>query len=262
MILLLFARSFMERVVIKMEPQKENSKMISRQVMAGGLLCLFLLVLAAALFYSPLFIVRNVVVKGNAYVSETEICQIAGLKGQENMFSLTTSEMQQKLGRDLRIEQATVRRVFPSTLEIQVAERFPLATIAGDYGFLDLCKTGLVLDAYKNLKGLQVPMITGAAGHDLYIGDRIEDPMVQKILEFLSYMDAQSRQQLSEVHIVAPDRMIAYTTGAVQIRLGAAERLEEKAENTQKFLGELKTLKYPIEYIDFNYSSPFIKFRK
>ena len=248
--------------MIKMEPQEENAKMISRQFMAGCLLFLFLTVLAAALFYSPLFIVRNVVVKGNAYVSETEIRQIAGLKGRENMFSLTTSEMQQKLSRDLRIEQATVRRVFPSTLEIQVTERFPVATIAGDYGFLDLCKTGIVLDAYRNLKGLQVPVITGASGHDLYVGDQIEDPLVQKILEFLSYMDADSRQQLSEVHIAAPDRLIAYTTSAVQIRLGDVDRLEEKAKNTQKFLGELKTMKYPIEYIDFNYSSPFIKFRK
>ena len=54
---------------------------------------------------------------------------------------------------------------------------------------------------------------------------------------------------------------MAYTTGAVQLRIGRMERLDEKAEITRNFLAELKNAKHPIDYIDFNYTSPFIKFK-
>ena len=37
------------------------------------------------------------------------------------------------------------------------------------------------------------------------------------------------------------------------------ERLEQKAEQTQDFLQELKITKYPMEYIDLSYTKPFVK---
>lgn len=245
-----------------MEPQQEKRRVFSKQAAAMLIGMVVLVVFAVAIVYSPFFIVKSVIIKGNQYVSEQEIRQVAGIKGQENMFLLTTSLMQQRLNKDLRIEQATVRRSFPSTLEVTVTERVPVATIACNYGFLDLGQTGVVLNAYRKFKTMQVPAITGVTLDDLYIGDQVENITVQKALEFLSYLDEESRRQLSEVNVAEPEHITAYTTGGVQIRLGTTERMAEKAKNTQNFLADLKSMKYPIEYIDFNYSAPFVKFKK
>jgi cell division protein FtsQ len=245
-----------------MEPQQEKRRVFSKQAAAMLIGMVVLVVFAVAIVYSPFFIVKSVIIKGNQYVSEQEIRQVAGIKGQENMFLLTTSLMQQRLNKDLRIEQATVRRLFPSTLEVTVTERVPVATIACNYGFLDLGQTGVVLSAYRKFKTMQVPAITGVTLDDLYVGDQVENITVQKALEFLSYLDEDSRRQLSEVNVAEPEHITAYTAGGVQIRLGTTERMVEKAKNTQNFLADLKSMKYPIEYIDFNYSAPFIKFKK
>jgi Cell division septal protein len=245
-----------------MEPQQEKRRVFSKQIATMLIGLVVFVVLAVTLVYSPFFIVKSIIIKGNQYVSEQEIREAAGIKGQENMFLLTTSVMQQRLNKDLRIEQATVRRVFPSTIEITVAERMPVATIACSYGFLDLGQTGLVLNAYRKFKTMQVPAITGLALNDLYVGDQVENITVQKALEFLSYLDEASRRQLSEVNVAEPEHITAYTASGVQIRLGSTERMAEKAKSTQNFLVDLKSAKYPIEYIDFNYSAPFIKFKK
>ena len=102
-----------------------------------------------------------------------------------------------------------------------------MATVNCNYGYLDLDRNGVVLDSYKSLKTMQIPMITGAAVHDLYIGDEVV--------------------------------MYSATERPVQIRLGKLERLDEKARLTEDFLKDLATNPHPVEYVDFNYTTPFIK---
>ena len=57
------------------------------------------------------------------------------------------------------------------------------------------------------------------------------------------------------------DYVVAYTntSKAVQIRLGKLERLEEKARLTEDFLQDLELNPHRVEYVDFNYTAPFIK---
>ena len=70
-----------------------------------------------------------------------------------------------------------------------------------------------------------------------------------------------SLNKLSEIAVVGPDYIVAYTNTAkaVQIRLGKLERLEEKARLTEDFLQDLEMNPHPVEYVDFNYTAPFIK---
>ena len=244
---------------------KENNgkkRRFARQTIGFLLLLLLFAVVTVAIACTPVFSIRSIVIQGNSYVSKEDICQITGVREQQNIFVVTTSDMQQRLLHDLRIEQASVRRVLPSTIEIQVTERIPLATVACQYGFLDIEQNGIVLDAFKKLKTPTLPAITGVTVPDIYIGDRVEQEEVQNVLVFLAALDEEGRKQLSEINIASSGHLLAYTTGGIQIRLGDFSRMKEKAAHTQEFLKELKTMKYPVEYIDFTYASPFIKFKK
>ncbi|MFA6850521.1 MAG: FtsQ-type POTRA domain-containing protein [Selenomonadaceae bacterium] len=239
-----------------------KSHMISKRTVTIIIVSAFFCIALAVLLVSPLFKVRNIKVVGNMYIPTEDVCRIAGAFEGENIFQLHTNKMTEQLNGDLRIEKASVRRVFPSTVEIQVQERVPLARIACEYGYLEIDHEGKVLDAYRSPKNIEVPMVTGIIVRDLYVGDEIQESSVQKVLKYLTYLDPESVKQLVEIHIVLPDRAIAYTAGSVQIRIGTLERLEEKAKLTEGFLAELKIAKHPIEYIDFDFASPFIKFRK
>ena len=109
---------------------------------------------------------------------------------------------------------------------------------------------------------MQIPLITGVKAHGKYVGDSVSDETVQQMLAFLSQLDVGALNQISEITLLRPGYIVAYTTGSVQIRLGALERLEEKAKLTQTFLDDLRENPHPIEYVDFSYESPFIKLRQ
>ena len=239
-----------------------KKKSRGRRRLARGVV--WLLATGAILFlmvYTPLFTLREIKLIGATYLTPDDILRVGQIYYGEPLFQLETDSITTRLSNDLRVEEVTVRRSLPSTLEVEVVERKPVATINCDYGYLDLDRNGKVIDSYKDLKGLAVPMITGARVEDLYIGDDIDDEQVKKILYYLQQMDDESLNKISEVAIVDADYVVAYTdmARAVQIRIGKLERLEEKARLTENFLKDLETNPHPVEYVDFNYTAPFIK---
>ena len=214
--------------------------------------------------YVPLFTLREIKLVGAKYLTSDDIIKIADIYLGEPLFQLETDQVAARLMNDLRIEEVNVRRNLPNSLEVNIKERKPVATIVCDYGYLDLDRQGIVIDSYKNLKTMKIPMITGVKVSDLYIGDEVKDPTVKKILEFLQKINENSLNKISEISIKSEDYLIAYTNTekAVQIRIGKPERLEEKARLTEDFLEDLDKNPNAVEYVDFNYTAPFIKLAK
>lgn len=224
----------------------------------------FLIVSATVLgffVYVPFFTLSEIKLIGAKYLTEEDIIKVGNIYMGEQLFRLETDMVQSRLAKDLRIEEVSVRRRLPHTLEVTIKERRPLATVLCDYGYLDLDRNGVIIDSYKSLKTMQIPMITGATVRDLYIGDAVDNETVKKILEFLELLNEETLNRLSEIAIVERDYIVMYsaTKRAVQIRIGKLERLEEKARLTEDFLHDLETNPHEIEYVDFNYTNPFIK---
>ncbi|MCR5758407.1 MAG: FtsQ-type POTRA domain-containing protein [Selenomonas sp.] len=218
--------------------------------------------LMSIVVYSPLFTLQRVVIHGNTYLDEDDILTSGRLHKGEPLFQLETDEVTQNLMKDLRIESAVVRRRIPDTLDIELTERLPVATVACEYGYLDLDRQGKVIGSYKTLRKMPIPLITGVRMHDMYIGDDNKDDRVTKVLAFLAQLDAESLNHLSEINVADPNAVMAYTNQAVQIRLGNFERWEEKAKLTREFLLDLPNARHPIEFVDFSYTAPFIRLRE
>jgi len=225
---------------------------------------IFLLVSAAVLsffVYMPFFTLENIKLVGAKYLTQDDILKVGEIYMGEPLFQLETDQVQSRLAKDLRVEEVTVRRDLPHTLEVTLKERRPIATVMCNYGYLDLDHDGTVLDSYKSLKDMQIPMINGVTVRDVYIGDKVDDELIKKILDFLQRLNEDTLNRISEVAFVEEDYVVMYTATAraVQIRIGKLERLDEKARLTEDFLRDLETNPHPVEYVDFNYTAPFIK---
>jgi len=212
--------------------------------------------------YVPFFTLKEVKLIGAERLTVDDILKIGDIYIGEPIFELETDKVKNRLDQDLRIESAKVRRIVPNTLEVTLKERQAIATMVCDYGYLDVDKNGKIIDSYKNLREMSIPMITGSRIQDKYIGDDVEDELVKKILEFLQKFDAESLEKISEVAIISNDYIVAYTATekTVQIRIGKIEeRTDEKAVLVQDFLHDLENNPHDVEYADFSYTAPFIK---
>lgn len=240
---------------------KKRPRRSGRRLFKGIIFLLICGGILAFLVYTPFLTLTQIKLEGAEKMTVDDILKVGGIYMGEPIFELETNTVASRLAKDLRIEEVTVRRKLPGTLEVRVKERKPLATIVCDYGYLDLDRHGKVIDSYKNLREMAIPMITGAQVRDMYIGDDVEDSMVLQILNFLERLEPASINKLSEVAIISADYIVAYTATerAVQIRIGKMERLDEKAHLVDNFLKDLDKNPNAVEYVDFNYTAPYIK---
>ena len=188
-----------------MAKMKRSKRRLLKGIFLLGLTALIIWVLV----YVPLFTLREVKLIGATYLTKEDIIKVGNIYFGEPLFQLETDDIVRRLMQDLRIEEVKVKRELPNTLEVEIKERKPVATISCDYGYLDLDRQGKVIDSYKNLKAMPIPMITGAIVKDLYIGDDVTDEMVQKILFFLQQMSETSLNKISEIAIIGPDYVVA-----------------------------------------------------
>ena len=212
--------------------------------------------------YVPFFTLKEVKLVGAEHLTVEDILKVGDIYIGEPIFELETDKVTSRLSQDLRIESVKVRRIVPNMLEVTLKERKPSATIVCDYGYLDLDKNGKIIDSYKNLREMQIPMITGSRVQDKYIGDDVDDEIIMQILNFLEKLDSEATEKISEMAIISADYIVAYTATekSVQIRIGKLdERTDEKAFLVQDFLHDLENNPHEVEYADFRYTAPFIK---
>lgn len=239
----------------------QRGKALRRKLFLWTLLIVIVLVAAFSFLISPAFSVGTVSVEGNRYLSEADVYEIAGIPPQTNIFRLQISDIETRLQSDLRIERAQVDRRFPASVVIRLVERRPVAYLACDYGYVEVDRDGVILAAYRTMRDVRIPAVTGVTLENLYIGDNVKGQLPEAALVYLSHLGEEAIQGMSEINVAEPSQWVVYTTDSVQIRLGGAERMEEKAAMTEEFLSEMKRSNLPVEYIDFNFTSPYIKFK-
>ena len=225
-------------------------------IAAAGLVAGFLYV------NSSMFFVGEILVEGNKYIAAEDVYQVAGIPETVNIFRLNVANVKSRLVGDLRIAEADVARRFPATIVIKIKERRPVAVLAVAYGFAEVDRQGVILSVSKNLKRLQVPMVTGTEGGSLYVSDRVDTPAMNPVLEYLASLDETALNQLSEINVRSNGEMVAYSLESIPVHLGRGEKMQEKARLTGAILQEMKEKKVAVEYIDLNYAPPVIKIRR
>lgn len=244
-----------------LEYRPHERQPVPKRMFSGVLVVLVILIAGFLFLNSSFFTVTAIVAQGNKYMSSEEIYTVANIPEHSNIFRLNLSDVKERLARDLRIAQVSVSRQFPNTIIINMTERKPLAYVASSYGFVELDKQGIVLAAYKNIKKIRVPMITGVRLDTAYVSDQIDNQSVLHVLGYLANLDEETLDQLSEIN-VTEGKLNAYTNNSIQIRIGTVDKLMEKAKLTQNMLKEIKEHSLAVDYIDLNYSSPIIKFKQ
>lgn len=108
--------------------------------------------------------VRIVEVRGNRFLSEGEVRELLGPADGANILSLDIVDLKRRLRASPWLEDASVRRTLPDTLQVDVREREPLAL--AEVGRLYLMDAeGDLIDLYgARTSGFDLPIVRGLRG--------------------------------------------------------------------------------------------------
>lgn len=232
-----------------------------RQGFIGLLLVLALLVGGFVFMHSSYFTVGRVDIKGNIHLQQDEIFQIADIDPQINIFKIDKQTVRKRLMQDLRIEDVTVERKFPTTIVLSIKERRTVAFVPTNYGFVQVDRQGYALAALRSIKSMGMPLLTGIKLINVKVGDRIE-PVTHPVLEMLGELDEDALNTLSEINLTNPKAITGYTVNAIPVRFGEIQHPLEKAQLLSSVLKDIRQQKLSVEYIDIAYGTPVLKFRK
>ena len=139
---------------------KRERKRLKRQKSLRVLI--LLLIIAGMIIFmliSPIFNIEKIIVNGNEQISSDTIISLSGLEIGNNIFRNLSSEVIKNIKENAYIENVTMKRKFPNTIEISVEERKIAYQIKVVDSNVYIDYQGYILD--KSTETQNVPIIEG-----------------------------------------------------------------------------------------------------
>lgn len=208
---------------------------------------------------SPVFEVKEIRVVGNNALTVEKLVATSGINTGVNIFRLDLKSNAEKVKAIPLIKSVEINRVFPSTVEIVVQERQPIALLPIQGGFIQVDEDGFCLQN-SNLTSSQIPVVTGISFKAPVPGGKITSESLKKGLAVAKGLPAGLIPMISEIHVDG-EQVIVYTLDGIQCRLGIPGDVQQKGEVFMKVLEELKGKSKRIVYIDLSRAdSPVVKY--
>lgn len=113
---------------------------------------------------APALQVANVTVRGNERLATGEVLALVSGLRERNILTVSLGEWRERLMSSPWVEDAQLRRVLPSTVEIEIQERRPIGIGRLGTGLYLVDARGVIVDEYgPNYADLDMPIIDGLA---------------------------------------------------------------------------------------------------
>jgi len=225
-----------------------------------------------ALANSAGFRITTVAINGRKQLSQDEVLAIGGVNGRSSLLFLDAATVRDKLKTNAWIADATILKLYPGRLQIDIVERTAFALWQQDGRLSVIADDGAVLEPYMSRRFVSLPLVVGKGAADkardflalldrypqvraatkaaIYVGERrwnlrLKDGLdirlpendVGNALALLSKLDKDDKlfsRDIVSVDMRLPDRL------TVQLSEDAAKAREElfKDKKTKKKAGD------------------------
>lgn len=201
----------------------------------------------------------DVTVKGTNLFPRRKILHLSETAEPLNLFRISRSKLLCAIKEDVHVKKAEASYKWPGVLAIEVEERKPALYIKSGYSDFAKCdSTGLVLDMSDGIKDSSVPLLSGMDCGNIFIGDEISSPDIKSILNFWNGLSAEAKAAVSEL-IVKDGHLSVRMRSGFPVKLGPLNELAGKDDLFMTVFNELKGKDVRAEYIDLEYSKPYVK---
>lgn len=211
------------------------------------------------MFNSKFCNIEEIIIKGNAYLSEDEIFYKSQIKLGENIFKLDLKKTVDSLKQDPWIKDLEIKRIIPNKIIISLKERETAAIVYISEEYFILSKEGIALSKIDKLAGLSLPFISGIKVTEIKIGDTIDEPEFRTALEIINSANVILPKEFYKIKILTSDDFLLFNVDdTLKVRINKPEEIISKGDLLREALGKVVKEKLPVEYIDMRFKDSVI----
>lgn len=205
----------------------------------------------------------SIVIEGTSQLTQSELLSMCGTQEPVNLFVVSPSAIEKAIANDVRFEKAETEYFCPGVLVVRVKERIPALYIACSYkGYAQVDYNGVVMSVSDGIKEADAPVLSGVVTGNIFFGDTIKEKNVLEILGFLSKLDKEVTDSISEIAVDGSNNVKFNLRYGYPILLGNADNISDKLDIFITVFNDIKTKNIRAEYIDLTFAKPYIKLRQ
>lgn len=205
----------------------------------------------------------SIVIEGTSQLTQSELLSMCGTQEPVNLFVVSPSAIEKVIANDVRFENAETEYFWPGVLVVRVKERIPALYIACSYkGYAQVDYNGVVISVSDGIKEADAPVLSGVVTGNIFFGDTIKEKNVLEILSFLSKLDKEVTDSISEIAVDSGNNVKFNLRYGYPILLGNADNISDKLDIFITVFNDIKTKNIRAEYIDLTFAKPYIKLRQ
>jgi cell division protein FtsQ len=231
-----------------------------------GLLLLLVTAVALTVFanvWKSNLKVKRVTLEGNRIIEANELFQLAHVKQGSLIYDIDLTAIRKNLMSHCYVKDAIVERNLPSTVQLTVIERTPIALVnRAETIYLD--DDGVILPHSISKALFDLPVLSGIQlKASLPFGTVVDNSDVQEALSILKaakLVNGEMYHLISEIQLRGGNEMVLYTAeGGVPILFGEGN-VADKLVRLEVFWNEVireRGLQY-LQYVDLRYSDQIV----
>jgi len=203
------------------------------------------------------FQIDRVDIKGCSHLSALDVQALSTLLKDQPIWKVSPKAVREHLSSYKWVESARVRRVFPSTLEIVVTERKPVAVVSlPESAYVD--KRGVVLGEVGKDASSDLPLLEGLSPDEIRgRGSRFLTAL--SIARVLQNQESGQRVTVSGIRVTSSDSCWIRLEGEeVPILIDPARFDPERLRLCRYVLGDLRGQNAKVSHLDIRFDSQIL----
>jgi cell division protein FtsQ len=220
--------------------------------------------LGIALWVSPRFQVKQVMVTGNRLASRARVLKRLNLPARAAMVRCAPGPLERNIETEPLIRSARVRRRWPDILQVEVTERAALVTMRVGSQWWEVDASGIAFRAV-GAPAPGVPQVFARDQATLKLGDVIAPARLAQLKAVLGWSKEHPEFRLASVALEPGGKLCLNSDGGMPVRLGTPVELRRKLETLSKLVADYPEIRagYDIAYVNlYAWDAPAVRPKK
>jgi cell division protein FtsQ len=198
--------------------------------------------------FKSAFAVHTIVFSGNTRLSDDELRTLSGLRGGENLLTLSGRALVRKMAESRWVESVSIRKELPDKIILKINEARPFALLDMKGRLFLVDDRGTMLEKLKESAIPFLPVISGNPFTE-------KEAFSEAIRLAMAIKDTGISLRKDHVEIIAhkPEELAANLDG-ILVKIGTGD-YEEKLARLIQVENEIRKRQIPVDYIDLRFAN-------